>query len=244
MKTALVKEHLRPGLVPFALAGLFALTSLGYSLLGLPSAAELASTGRTLYLQYGLAVLFAAALLEGIFMVNLYLPGSFVIVLSVFLSDKSVNELGVIAVVTWIGFFLASLANYALGATGFYKALLALGRKDTITSTQAWIRLRGEKARFFSAVHPNIQALYMVCSGIARDPFAAAALKSGLYLAFWVPLWTLFFSIVLKKVDIEDSNTPLYVIAFLLAIGIAMCLYKFITRPAQRSDASQVTPRK
>ena len=237
MKTESIKEFLRPGFVPFALAGLFALTSLGYSLLGLPSAAELASTGRALYLQYGLAVLLAAALLEGIFMINLYLPGSFVIVLSVFLSDKSINELSVIAVVTWVGFFLASLANYFLGATGFYKALLALGRKDTITSTQAWIRLRGEKARFFSAVHPNIQALYMVCSGIARDPFSSAAIKSGFYLAFWVPLWTLFFSVVLKKVDIEDSNTPLYVIAFLLTIGTMMCFYRIARLKVPRSDA-------
>lgn len=237
MKTGTIKEILRPGFVPFALAGLFALTSLGYSLLGLPSAAELASLGRALYLQYGLAVLLAAAFLEGIFMVNLYLPGSFVIVLSVFLSDKSINELSVIAVVTWIGFFLASLVNYCLGSTGFYKVLLALGKSDTITSTQDWIRLRGEKARFFSAVHPNIQALYMVCSGIAREPFASAAVKSGLYLALWVPLWTLFFSVVLKEVDIEDSNTPIYVISFLLAVGAMMCLYRVMKFKVPRSDA-------
>lgn len=73
-------------------------------------------------------VLFAAALLEGLFMVNIYLPGSFVIVLSVYLSDQSLSELAAIATVTWIAFLLASVINYLLGSTGGYRSLLALGR--------------------------------------------------------------------------------------------------------------------
>jgi membrane protein DedA with SNARE-associated domain len=232
MNIGSTKEFLRPGLVPFALAAVFTVTSFGYSFFGLPSAAELATIGRDLYLQHGLLVLLGAALLEGVFMVNLYLPGSFVIVLSVFLSDKSLGELSVIAAITWLGFWLASVGNYFLGSSGLYRLLLALGRSDTIQSTQKWIERRGEKARFIAAVHPNLQAVYMVCAGIARDKVVAASLKSAIYLALWVPLWTIFFAMVLKKVDIEDSNTPLYVIAFLLLIGLLMCFSHALNRPS------------
>ena len=229
-----LKEFLAPGVIPFALAILFAIASMTYGLLGLPSPAELASMGRDLYLKYGLLVLFAAALLEGLFMVNIYLPGSFVIVLSVYLSDRSVSELAAIAAVTWTAFLLASVVNYLLGSTGGYRSLLALGRKDTIVRMQKWIGKRGRVSHLLTAIHPNIQAVFSVCLGISRFGLARATLRSAIALLLWVPLWTVFFSIALKTVDIQDSRAPLYVIALLVLIGLAMSIFERLRQQRRR----------
>lgn len=221
-----LREFLAPGVVPFALAAMFTLVSVTYGILGLPSPAELASMGRDLYVRYGLFVLFAAALLEGLFMVNIYLPGSFVIVLSVYLSDRSISELAAIAVITWTAFLLASVFNYLLGSTGGYRSLLALGHRDTISGMQAWIGKRGSLSHLLTAFHPNIQAVFSVCLGITHFGLARATIRSAIALLFWVPLWTVFFSIALKTIDIQDSRAPLYVIALLMFIGLAMSTFE------------------
>lgn len=228
MRLSIFKKSIYAGIIPFGVALLFSLFSLLYSLFDLPSPKELAILGKNLYDNYGLITLLLAALLEGVFMVNIYIPGSFVIVLSVFLSDKSVVQLVTISAIVWFGFFASSIFNYWLGATGFYKALLILGKRNTIEKMQAWIGKKGGKAIFLSSIHPNFQAITMVCIGIARHYFLNSMIKSALSLAFWVPIWTIIFSIILKKVDIEDSNGPLYVIVLLLFVSIASIIIEYI----------------
>jgi membrane protein DedA with SNARE-associated domain len=222
------KKSVSAGFIPLALAIAFSAFSFLYDLLDFPSPKELASIGKDLYSTYGLIVLLLAALLEGIFMINVYIPGSFVIVLSVFLSDKSIEQLTTISAVVWSGFFLSSIFNYWLGATGFYKILLILGKKNTIEKMQSWINEKGSKAIFLSSIHPNFQAITMVCTGISRYSFLNSAIKSATSLIFWVPIWTAIFSIILKKVDIEDSNGPLYVIGLLVFIGIASIIIEYV----------------
>lgn len=224
----LIKKSISAGSIYLALAAAFSIFSLLYSLLNFPPPRDLAAIGRDLYNDYGLVILLLAALLEGVFMVNIYIPGSFVIVLSVFLSDKSIEQLITISMVVWIGFFASSVFNYWLGATGFYKALLLLGKKNTVEKMQSWIEKKGSRAIFMSSIHPNFQAITMVCTGIARHSFFNSLTKSALSLAFWVPVWTIFFSIILKRVDIEDSNGPLYVIILLLLVGVSAIIIEYI----------------
>jgi membrane protein DedA with SNARE-associated domain len=223
-----LKKSLASGYLPLLIAVAFSVFSLLYDLLDFPSPKELSIIGKNLYEQYGLIILLLASLLEGIFMVNIYIPGSFVIVLSVFLSDKSIDQLFIISIIVWAGFFSSSIFNYWLGATGFYKALLLLGKKNTIERMQVWINKKGGRAIFLSSIHPNFQAITMVCAGISRYSFLSSSIKSAVSLIFWVPIWTVVFSIILKRVDIENSNGPLYVIGLLVLVGIVSIIIEYV----------------
>lgn len=214
----------------FFLAALFSLLSVTYAVFDLPSPKEIAEAGKNLYDQYGLAVLLLAATIEGLFMINIYIPGSFVIVLSVYLSDKTPSSLAVIALVTWIGFFISSVINYYLGATGGYKALLLLGKEGTLKKVRKWMEKHGARAIFLSSVHPNLQAFVMVCAGIAHESIARTSIKSAVALTVWVPLWTIFFSQTLKHVEIDDKNSAGYLVALLIGAGLAISVIDSIKK--------------
>ncbi len=220
-------KFLAPGAAMFFLATLFSGITLAYSIFDLPSPKELAEAGRNLYDKYGLVALLIAALVEGTFMINIYVPGSFVIVLSVYLSDKDLTSLSVIALVTWVGFFLSSIINYWLGATGGYKALLFLGKREILERIKKWMQKNSKRAIFISSVHPNFQALVMVCTGIAHESPLPILLKSASSLLFWVPLWTIFFSQALKHVEIDDDNGAWYVVIMLIVIGFVISFVEF-----------------
>lgn len=232
-----ISVFLTPGLLYFSAAGFFALFLSLYALFGLPSPYELSVLGQKLYESYGLLALCIAAMMEGLFMVNIYIPGSFVIVLSVYLSDKTPSSLLSIALITWCGFFISSVINYILGATGGYRALLFLGKKGALEKMRAWMERNGSRAMFLSAIHPNFQAFVMVSSGITRQPVARTLAASAISLAFWVPLWTVFFSIILKSVAIDDSDNSWYVVALLVMVGLIVCSFEWLKK--KRREKSQ-----
>lgn len=213
-----------PGMVPFLFAVASAVFTVIYKTIGLPPPSEIAEIGKGLYASYGNLTLVAAAFLEGVFMINIYFPGSFVILLAVFLSDKSVAQLSLIAIFSWLGFMCAGPLNYWLGNAGFYRVLLKIGKDDIVIKMRRWMDKRGKAAVFLAAIHPNFLAVSQVCMGISSEGYRKTLMLSALSLAMWVPLWTIIFSIVLKEVDISDSNQAWYIVVIFLIWGIALVL--------------------
>ncbi len=229
------KQIFSAGLIPLLWAILFAIFTVIYKTFDLPPPEEMAIIGRELYEQYGIVVLLIAAFVEGIFMVNIYFPGSFVIVLAVFLSDKSFMSLAVIGGSVWFGFVLAGAINYLLGKYGFYKLLLLIGRKDTVTRMQKWVDKRGNVAIFIAAIHTNFLAIAQVCLGIAKESLRKNLLLSGLSLAFWIPIWTFLFSIIIEKVNLEDSNQAWYIVATLFLWAIILIMKEQIAKRLKKN---------
>ncbi len=230
---------LAPGTVPFMFAAIFTIFTVVYRIIDLPQPTEIANTGRELYDSYGGITLFLAALVEGVFMVNIYFPGSFVIVLAVFLSDKSIIELSYIAGITWLAFVIAGQFNYWLGNKGFYKLLMYMGNKDVVANMQAWMQEKGKYAVTLAAIHPNFLAVSQVCMGISGGGVLRNLRLTALSLAVWVPLWTVVFSIIISRIDLTNPNQSWYVVALFIMWGfilvakqsISLLKKKPLTRP-------------
>ncbi|MGI8504283.1 MAG: DedA family protein [Hassallia sp.] len=223
-----------PGLAPFLFALAFAIFTVVYRSVGLPPPAEIADIAMGLYSEYGSLTLLVAAFVEGIFMINVYFPGSFVILLAVFLSNKNVHELGLIVVLCWTGFVLAGQLNYWIGKAGFYTALLRLGKKDVIDRMRCWMDKRGTMAIVVAAIHPNFLAVSQVCMGISQEGYKRNFTLSAISLAIWVPLWTIVFSFILKQVDFKDSNQAWYIVLVFLIWGVLLVLKDSVYKPLTR----------
>jgi len=114
-----------------------------------------------LYESYGLIGLFIATFLEGIVYLGLYFPGSFIILLSVFLSDGSFTSLFSISLVVAIALTITSIINYWLGKHIVFKKL---EKEDTL------VNLRKPTRGFLaSTLHPNLLAFYFFDSGIKKQ---------------------------------------------------------------------------
>lgn len=214
----------RPGHLPFILGATFITFAFVYRFLGLPEPEEMAEIINFFYNTYGVQILFFAAFLEGIFMISFYFPGSFVILLAVFISDKSITDLSYIATLSFLGFVFSVAINYLLGKYGFYHALLWMGKRNTIESMQKWLDHKGRIAIFLSAFHPNFLAIAVVCMGISREGILRTGMSASLSLAFWVPLWTIVAAVLLSQVNIEDPNQHWYIFAAFVVWGVFLII--------------------
>lgn len=124
-----------------------------------------------LYNKFGLWGLGISSFLEGIVYLGLYFPGSFIIVLAVFLSDGSFISLLSISIVVTIAVTLTSFVNYFLGKYISFKK----NNSEEIVSSK-----KLSKSFFLSMLHPNILAFYFFNLGLE---------KKGLWKIIWVPFF-------------------------------------------------------
>lgn len=151
--------------------------------------AEIVSKLAGWYGQYGYWVVFVSALIEGIFVINLYFPGSTAILLGGALASQ--NELSAIILVLLIilGFFISYVFNYFLGKFGMYQLLLRFGYKDVIEGTRESLVTKGPKMMLVSFFHPNIGSVVATGAGIINMPFRQFIVWCLASLILWDTIW-------------------------------------------------------
>ena len=142
-----------------------------YRFLGLPSSTALVDLARLYLDQYGYPIAFAGAFIESIPPLNLYFPGSVVIVVAV--SHSRVGSLNPFIVLSLIeiAFIIAYSINYFVGRFGFHWFLIRCGLGGAIERSQRKISNRGMLWLFLSFWHPNFGSIASVASGILSIPF-------------------------------------------------------------------------
>lgn len=194
-----------------------------WMLFNLPPKEEVVQQAQLYFEQYGLITIFVCAIIEGMLFVGWYFPGSFVIVLGVFLAgDDYVQLFGVFAVTT-VGLLIAYMFNFYLGKYGWYKVLTALGFQEPLRKAQGQLIKYGPRGIFLTFWHPNFAALTSTAAGILHMPLQTFAL----YAVSATVLWDIFWTIVGYTLG-EAALTvigPQYVIAF-IAIWVAAVLFK------------------
>ena len=201
-----INRVLEPATFQILLASLIGLLNIVYEPLGLPSSAQIIKLAEGFFAQYGLWVLFVAALLEGLFMISIYFPGSFVIFITVLLSDRTLITLVQIGVVAWVGFMLVGAVNYLLGRYGWYKILVWLDRANVVDKMKRDLQKYGNRAIFFSAFHPSFLSIMQVSAGISKLGMMRTLALSGISLVFWIALWEAIVTPLLNTVNVEDTG--------------------------------------
>ena len=210
------KHIVKAANVPLTLFCVFALFSLLYQLFELPEPSRLAEIAQLYFDTYGLYAVFLAAFVEGLFMVNFYFPGSFVIVLGVFFAKGDVEHLVMLGIVISMAWMAVSMVNYYLGRLGFYRVLLFLGKESMVVGMQRWLSRNGRWAIAIAAVHPNFLALGTICFGISRENVLIMMLQIAIALGFWIPFWISVFAVAVTHVDVTDPRQPYYIMSVLL----------------------------
>lgn len=122
----------------------------------IPSPVEIVSFLEGLYNSYGNIGLFIAAFLEGIAYLGLYFPGSFIIALVIFLSDRSLNSILTITLIVSLAWTITCIIDYLLGRLIPFK-------KEKIKQSKSI-----SKSFIFSFIHQNILAFYFFNEGIMK----------------------------------------------------------------------------
>lgn len=142
--------------------------------------------------QYGLIIVFFAALLEGTLLIGNYFPGGFVIFLGVISAIGDIPRAITVVSVVCVSFFIAYLFNYYLGRYGWYKLLVKFGMRSSLDSMTNKLSKHVFTAIISSYWFPNLAALCSTAAGIMKVPLRKFLIQSTFVLIIWNIFWGFF----------------------------------------------------
>ena len=107
-------KFISPGAYPFSIFCILLIFIILYRSFDLPTPEKLNASLRNLYLDYGLIIVLISAVIESLFIIGIYLPGSLAIILAVYYMGTDVNALFNIGLICYFGFLLSFFLNYQL----------------------------------------------------------------------------------------------------------------------------------
>lgn len=143
------------------------------------------------YARYGYATVFVAAFVEGLFPLNIYIPGSTSIVLGVVFAQRTGLSMPWFTVLIILGFFSAYCVNYTVGRYGLHRLIERLGHGGDIKETEERLKKHGPKLLFGALVHSNLASITTTGAGIIQMPiykFLSWTLTASIV---WNTLWVL-----------------------------------------------------
>lgn len=218
-------EFLTPAAFPLFLAGSFFLFVQLYYVLGLPAPEIIALQLESLYHAYGLPVLFVAAVIESVFLVSLYFPGSLVIVLSVFLVGGELDKLLALGLTVFLGGLVGYNISYAIGRYGVHHVFSRFGGARLLEKARGWDSKWGKYSLLVFGFFPSFLSIACVYRGMTKNSYVEFLIYLLLSLFIWVPVAVAMISFVVKTVDPKDSSSYLLVVALFVlwaALNIVM----------------------
>lgn len=144
---------------------------------------------KNLYLSYGYLLVFIAGVLEGIFLVGLYVPGSQTILLGGVMARTGVVQLPLVILFTTVGLLIGFSINYVLGKYGWYHVVEKFGLKEPLAVAKEKLEKHRKVALFFAYASPNSAAFITTAAGILRVPFKKFFLLSLIAQVVWSTIW-------------------------------------------------------
>lgn len=181
--------------------------AVAWKAFNLPSAVELVPVAKIYFDRFGRIAVFFGALGEGIFLVGLYLPGTFVILLGILFAAGNFAAVAQVWAITVAGLVCAYSADYAMGRYGWYKLLAAYGLSESLEKARAKLAARGASAIFTSFWQINIASVTATAAGTLRFSYGrfiiCAAAAAAIWMAFWVTIIVSLGPSALELVDLR-----------------------------------------
>ncbi len=154
-----------------------------------PSAADLLVELQALYLRFGYILVLVAALLEGLFLIGMYVPGTAAMLLGAALSKTGVVSLPLVILIGTVGLVTSQCINYVLGKYGWYHVLSKFGLQRGLDEAKKKLQKHQGKAILLGYISPNPAAFLSTAAGLTRMPFRKFLMLSIIAQLFWATAW-------------------------------------------------------
>ena len=185
----LLAKKLSPqDLLPFGILAFYLVVAVLIRLY-LPPAQVILDTVAGFYRTFGYPFVLFSGLLESLFLIGFYFPGSAAILLGAAIARTGAVSLPLVIFFSTVGFMVGYTINYYLGKFGWYKILARMGFEKGIHIAGEKLEKHGEKALFLSYFSPNTASLISTAAGVTKYPFKKFFFVSLLSQTFWSILW-------------------------------------------------------
>lgn len=174
--------------LPFILLGLYLIVII-YLKGIIPDSETLLKLMKELYGNYGYTIIFVGALLESLFVVSLYVPGSTAILLGAALSRTGVVQFPVVLLLAVLGLMVGYSINYILGKHGWYHMLSKMGLGKGLDVAKEKLENHQAKTIFLGYFHPTGASFLSTAAGVLGLPFRKFIVVSFFSQFFWALVW-------------------------------------------------------
>jgi membrane protein DedA with SNARE-associated domain len=232
----LKKIDWKKALLPLTVLAVFMVFYVAWRFFGLPPEEELIQIASGYFDRYGLWLLLASSIVEGLVLVGWYYPGSLVIFLGVILAGPDVSKVVLAVGTISIGLLISYIGNFFLGKHGWYKLLLKFGLKEALDDAKHRVKQHGLLAIFMSYWQPNLAALVATSAGILDFSFK----KFLLYSIPAVMIWNTFWGVLVYVVG--EKALDFVGIRFVLLIIFAWIVYRIWQGDKSHEDNTNLVP--
>ena len=160
---------------------------LGYisSYYGILDAENIINNFNVLLEKYGLWSVFFVYIIEGLFLISFYFPGSFVILVATLTWVSLERGLWEIWFILNLSSMFVIVINYYLGYSGFYKILLRIDKKNRFSKFKRFSKKYGIRTIPLTSLHIN----WLSLSVVAFSSLRAFSLKTIFFLILFFPFY-------------------------------------------------------
>lgn len=197
----------------------------------LPPEETLVRIAQDLFERYGVGIVLAAAILEGLFLVGWYLPGTLVIMLAFILAGQDAPRVAFIAALAITGLYFAYLINFFVGKHGWYRLLVVFGMRRALEQGQQRLTKYGLNAIFLTFWQLNLASVTSTAAGILQFPFARFSGYALAATTLWMIFWSsLIFLLGPAAMELVGLRFILALIVVWIAFRTGAYLYASVKR--------------
>ena len=157
----------------------------------LPTSDELLTFFSVYYAKFGYEILFVAALLESLVILNLFAPGQVTLALGIVFARTGETQLPFVMVAVAGGIIVGYLIDYLIGYYGFGDILKRFGQVEAFEKAKMELKKNGGRSIFISFINPNIGSYISLAAGATKLEITMYLVIALFSIIFWVAAWSL-----------------------------------------------------
>ena len=155
----------------------------------IPSGEEMINSFASLYNKYGYEIIFVAAFLESLVLVNLFVPGQIAMALGAVFARTGQTELPLVILFAGLGAISGYSLDYILGYFGFSDVLRKLGYADFLSLAKSKLKKFGKRGLILGFIHSNLGSFLSLTAGTINFNWkiflSIAVISTFVWATFW-----------------------------------------------------------
>lgn len=154
-----------------------------------PTSEELINVFADLYAKYGYEIIFVSALLEGLVLINLFVPGMLALALGAVFARTGETDLTLVILTASLGIVLGYIIDFLMGYFGFGDTLNKLGYEGFLQTSKEKLKKFGNKGLVIGFFHSNVGSFLALAAGTIRYNFVIFLIVAIASTLVWATLW-------------------------------------------------------
>jgi len=154
-----------------------------------PTSEELIDLFADLYTKYGYEIIFISALLEGLVLVNLFVPGMLALALGAVFARTGQTDLTLVILTASLGIVLGYIIDFLMGYFGFGDTLKKLGYEGFLNASRDKLKKFGNRGLIVGFFHTNVGSFLAFAAGTMRLGFLNFLIVAVASTLVWATVW-------------------------------------------------------